>query len=255
MRLKTFGGLAIHRDGAPLAGAAAQRRRLALLALLDGAGDRGLTREKLLGLLWPEAEPEKARRVLAQSLYALRRELGSEDLFLGTNEVRINPAVLRSDRTEFADALAAGRLEEAVAVYEGPYLDGFYLNEAPEFERWVETERAVLAHDYAGALERLAERASAAGDFRGAVGWWRRLAAADPLNSRVAVGLMRALANAGDRPAALQHARVFETLLREELDVPPDPEVVRLAGELRREDTTRASTADRPRSSALAEPR
>jgi len=105
LRLKVFGGLSIERDQGPAEGAGAQRRRLALLALLDGAGDRGLTRDKILGFLWPESEPEKARRILTQALYALRRDLREEELFLGSNEVRLNPDLMTSDRFDFQKAI------------------------------------------------------------------------------------------------------------------------------------------------------
>jgi transposase len=44
-------------------------------------------------------------------------------------------------------------------VYGGPLLDGFYVADAPEFERWVEGERDRLGRAYARALERLAEAA------------------------------------------------------------------------------------------------
>ncbi|MFN8580853.1 MAG: hypothetical protein U0163_07760 [Gemmatimonadaceae bacterium] len=124
MELRTFGGLAIHPRAA-LEGAGAQKRRLALLALVDASGDRGVSREKLLGYLWAESDEEKARGALAQALYSLRKSLASDDLFLGTNEVRLNPEVLGSDRARFLAFLAKGDLEAAVAQYTGPYLDGF----------------------------------------------------------------------------------------------------------------------------------
>ena len=42
--------------------------------------------------------------------------------------------------------------------------------------------------------------------------------------------LMQVLADSGDVAGALQHARVYETLVRQEFDLPPDREVVALAG-------------------------
>jgi len=233
LRLKTFGGLVIHRPGVPAEGAGAQRRRLALLALLAAAGDRGMSREKLHGFLWAESDLERARKNLAQAVYALRRDLNAEDLVLGTTDLRLNPDLITSDLADFRRALAEQRLEDAIVLYEGPFLDGIYLDEAPEFERWAEAERANLALEYARALETVAGQAGARGDFRLATAYWRRLANADPLNARVALGLMKALAAAGDRGAALQHYRVYEMLLRQELDLTPDPAVRSLAEELR----------------------
>ncbi len=248
--LVTFGGLGIQRSGGPAEGAGAQRRRLALLALLAAAGERGLSREKLLGLLWPESDLERARKNLAQAVYALRRDLGAEDLVLGTTDLRLNPDLCDSDLARFRQALKEQRLADAVALYQGPFLDGIYLDEAPEFERWAETERNALAHDYIAALERLARDTSAAGDPRAALGYWRLLANADPLNARSALGLMRAQDAVGDRAAALQHYRVYEMLLRQELELEPDPEVKRLADQLRETGSGKREAAQPP----IAEP-
>jgi DNA-binding SARP family transcriptional activator/TolB-like protein len=239
LRLKMFGGLSISRDGAPVEGAGAQRRRLALLALLAAAGERGVSRERILALLWPESDLERARKSLAQAVYALRRELGDENLVAGTTDLRVGSDTFTSDLAEFRTALAEGRPEDAVALYDGPFLDGVYIDEAPEFERWADSERNILSHDYVAALEQLATRADRASEHRAAVGWWRRLANADPLNARVALGLMRALAAQGDRGGALQHYRVYETLLRQELDLTPDLELSRFADQLRSQQAVR----------------
>jgi DNA-binding SARP family transcriptional activator/TolB-like protein len=208
---------------------------LALLALLAAAGDRGVSREKILGLLWPESDLERGRKSLAQAVYALRKEFGAEELITGTTELRLGWDGFSSDLVEFRLALSRGDHAEAASLYGGPFLDGVYLDEAPEFDRWAETERRVLAHDYAEALEHLARAADKAGDLRAAVSWWRKLANADPLNGKVALGLMRALSNQGDRGAALQFYRVYEMLLRQELDIAPESELKRYAEQLKRE--------------------
>ncbi len=223
----------MERDGRRLTGAAAQPRRLALLALLAASGEQGRTRDHLLAMLWPETDEERARKSLNQALYALRQEMGAEDVFLGIRDLRLNPELVASDLAAFSGAIKAGQLERAAAEYTGPFLDGFHLSEAPEFERWLEEERAGVARDYATALQRLARRAEEGGDHLGAVEWWRKLAAQDPLNAGVAVGLMEALVATGDRTGALLHARVYEVLLQEELDAPPDRQVVALAERIR----------------------
>jgi len=158
-----------------------------------------------MAYLWPDTEEERARRILNQAIYALRKDLGSDEVFLGTRDLRLNPELISSDVAEFEQALGEGNLQDAEARYTGPFLDGFHLPGAPEYDRWAEEERAALARSYAELLEDLACRAAARGDGKEAVQWWRKLAAQDPLNARVAVGLMRALVAAGDRAGALQH--------------------------------------------------
>jgi DNA-binding SARP family transcriptional activator len=205
-----------------------------MLAMLGVAGERGLTRDKIISFLWPDAEEERARRALTQALYALRQDLGSEEAFLGVKDLRLNPEIISADVLDFRAAMAAGAFERAVELYRGPFLDGFHLPGAEEFERWGEQERQTLAREYGDLLEQLGERATAAGDHRAAVGWFKKLAGLDPLNANVAVALMRAHVAQGDHAAALQHAKVYEALLQQELDLPPDREVIAFAEELRR---------------------
>jgi TolB-like protein len=172
---------------------------------------------------------------LTQILYALRRELGADDLFLGSCELRLNPDRVSSDVREFEAVRQAGNLERAVELYGGPFLDGFFLTDAPEFERWVENERVGFAQRHVEALETLAAKAAAAGDHRHAASWWQRLAEHDPLSSRVTIHLMSALAAAGDRAEALERAQYYQGLLEQEHQAAPNPAVVALADQLRRE--------------------
>ena len=221
-RLETFGGLTL-AGGGPRS-LSHQRLRLALLALLAAAGERGLSRDQIVGLLWPEAESSAARHSLEQLLHALRRSLG-DSVFTGVNPIALNGEVVVSDLAEFERAIQREDFAAAVALYRGPFLNGFYLDDAREFERWVETERARLAGRYLDALVRLAERGEQSGDHRAAVEWRKRVAETDPVSSRYALDYMRALAAAGDRGAALAHARVHESLIRQELETDPDPSI------------------------------
>ena len=233
LRLRTFGSPAVEEEGVAAAGAATQRKPLALLALLATAGERGMSRDQLLAYLWPETDAERAPHRLNQVLYALRRALNAEDLFQGVAKLRLNPDLISSDVGDFLAAHRAGDLEPAVALYTGPFLDGFNLRGAQEFERWMEAERSSLARACDEALEALAAGAVAAGDSRGASNWWRRLAQQDPFNSRAMVHLMHALAASGNRAEALRTAQAYEALMAEELEAAPSPAVVALAQQLR----------------------
>jgi DNA-binding SARP family transcriptional activator len=233
LRLRTLGGLTIEDTNGPLAGAIARKRSLALLALVGLGSEQGVSRDRVLAFLWPESDTDRARNNLKQTMFQLRQEL-HEDVFLrGPGALRLNPETISVDACDFQAALDRSNPTTAVTLYRGPFLDGFYLPGLAEFERWAESERARLAQRYAGALEALANAAAAHGDPHGASDWWRRLAATDRVNSRYALGLMRALVQAGDRSAALDHARVYEELVRGEYDTEPDPEVLDYARQLR----------------------
>jgi DNA-binding SARP family transcriptional activator/TolB-like protein len=237
IRVHTLGGLSVRGDdGNSLSGAVSQPRRIAILALLARAGERGMSRERILALLWPDADDERGPRALTQALYALRKDLGAEEAIVGAKELRFDPALVNSDVAEFTSAVARGDDLRAVALYQGPFLDGFHLPAADAFARWVDQERATLAQEQVRTLESLARNAFARGNAAESVTWWRKLAGLEPLNARVTVGLMEALAASGDRAGALKHVHVYQLLVQQELDLPPDKEVLALADRLRRQD-------------------
>lgn len=229
LRLETFGRLTL-TDGEEER--PQPRRRLALLARLAPSGLRGLSRDELLALFWPERDLESARHSLDQLLYEARRAFGASPT-LGTASLRLDPEVIACDVSDWNAAIERDDLEAAVAVYRGPFLHGFYVTASPEFEQWVEASRAQFAADYRRVLETLATRAAGKGRFGDAVTWWRRLAMDDRFSSRTALGLMRALVDAGDRAGAVEFARIHERIVRLELETAPDPAVAAFAGSLR----------------------
>ncbi len=232
--LKLFGGVALTGAQGPLTGPAVQRHRLALLALLAASRPRAVSRDRLIAWLWPERDVEPARRLLDQAIQALREALGADALRTSGEALLLDTDRIQCDVVAFEEALGAGAADRAAALYAGAFLDGFFLDDAPEFERWVERERARLGKAYDSAVETLAEAAERAGDAGEAADWWRARAAHDPFDSRVARRFMQALEGAGNRVGALQHAVWHQQLLREELEIEAAPGVAALADRLRR---------------------
>ena len=221
LRINTLGGWGLTRaDGAAQVIPA---QRVALVALLVASGDRGVTRDKAAALLWPESSDENARHSLGQAVYALRRDAASADVVLGSTTLRLNGDVVACDAWQLEAAARAGDAARVADLYAGPFLDGVRLRGSAELEHLMDAERARLAALFVQAVESLARTAASEGDGRMATAWWRRLAAAQPLSSQTALELVRSLAASGDRTAALDAARVHETLVRAELDAEPDP--------------------------------
>ena len=143
MRLRAFGGLWIE-NLATESEAGPRPRQLALLTILAVAGEKGASRDGVLGVLWPEAEEERARQSLSQVIYSLKRDLGI-DVAASGPRLRLDEKLISSDVADFKTAVASKNWQAAAELYAGPFLDGFYLADAPEFERWTESERASLA--------------------------------------------------------------------------------------------------------------
>ena len=246
LSLKLFGTPAVEVAGRLVTGRASQGHRLALLAVLALARGRPVGRDRVVALLWPESSTERARHQLSDTLYILRGGLGADVVRTTGDELVLNPDLVTSDVGAFERLLDDGKPEAAVALVAGPLLDGVHLSDGAEFERWLDGERARLAQRWAAAVEALAGAAEQRGDFAAAAAWWRRVAAHDPYAGRVALRLMRTLQAAGDRAGALRHARLHSTLLREEFEAEPDPEVTALAERLRTEPPSRPAPAPDP---------
>jgi DNA-binding SARP family transcriptional activator/TolB-like protein len=244
--LRLLGSASLDGPDGPVTGRAGLRQRVALLAVLAVEHPRPLSRDQLVAHLWPESGTGDARHLLRESLYILRSALGDDSVRSTGDDLRLNPDRLTCDLWEFEAALARDDPEAAVGAYHGPFLSGFHLSDADEFEPWAEGQRSRLARRYGQALEQLAEREMRGGDPLGAVEWWSRLAAEDPYNSRIALRYMQALEAAGDRAGALRHASAHSDLLRTELDAVPEREVVALAERLRLESRAASGTAPAP---------
>lgn len=216
----------------PITGRAAQRHRIALLALLSTTSRLFRSRDQLVAFLWPDADAERGRKLLSDSIYRINQALGADAITGAGEDVRLNRTVVGSDVADFEAAVEARDWRRAIEVYAGPFLDGFFLPGASEFDQWLENERAQYARTAAKALEALAVDARDAGRVAEAVDWWQRLAAVSPDDSRVAMELMRSLEASGNRAAALRHARVHSVLLRETLGVEPDRSVRELADQI-----------------------
>jgi DNA-binding SARP family transcriptional activator len=247
VRLLLLGGAALEGERGPIGGRGAQRRRIALLSVLAVAR-RGVSRDKLIGYLWEEADTERARRLLSESVYVIRKALGEDAVLAAGDELRLNEGVVWCDAAGFGDAVAAGELERAASLYRGPLLDGFFVSDALEFEQWAERERDRLSREHAGVLRRLAEGAEANADYPTAENWWRALCRADPHAAGPALGFMRAADASGDRASALQHAAAHAARLRADFDAEPDPTVEAFARELREAPVTKpaARVVSRP---------
>jgi TolB-like protein len=228
-----------------------QGQALALLSVLAWAGDRGIPREKVLVLFWPEVTAYRASHRLRQLAHHVRSEPGFGGLITGKSELRLDPGRVGCDLWEFTEARKSGQLERAAERYGGPFLDGFFLHEAIEFEHWVEGRRLVLEREYHETLEALAVQAELRHDTVAATDWWGRLAEHDPLSSGVTMHLMAALASTGHRARALEQARLYQEEVRAKLDASPNPAVSALANELRKVPVDRESEAETVRPMVL----
>ena len=111
----------------------AQPKRVALLAYLAFDVRRSFhSRDTVLALLWPELDQAHARAALSKAIHYLRKALGADTIATrGDDAVGLNWDAVWCDVQAFESAMDAGALEQAVDMYTGPLLDGFYLTGVP----------------------------------------------------------------------------------------------------------------------------
>jgi DNA-binding SARP family transcriptional activator len=182
-----------------------------------------------MALLWPEFDAARARNNFKQLVFSVRAMFAPDVLLREGATLRLNGAVVAVDLWEFHDALAHDARREAVALHTGPFLDGFFIPGLTELSRWIETERERLSGLCTTALRRLARGAES---DEAAVPWWRALVALNPTSEICALGLIRALAGAGDVGEALEAARSHVSVLRTEFELEPSLALRELTKEL-----------------------
>jgi DNA-binding SARP family transcriptional activator len=246
IRIETFGGLRLLRAGARVPDSAFGRAKArALLGALVCAGPRGLHRDRLLDHLWPELPAGRGARALDTTLHELRRTLdplaaprsGGSPIVREGEVYRLELGERDSwdagDFERLADegAASAGqgaldRMLAAEALWRGEFLADF------PYEPWSEETRRYLDGRRAELLERLAETLLEMGRPAAAIERWRRLIDADPEREGWHRALMRAYAQAGERPLALRQFHACRAILRSRLGVEPSPETRELYSSL-----------------------
>src|SRR5881396_4162278 len=236
IELRLLGRLSLTgADGRDVRALLGQPRRLALLAYLAAASPQGFhRRDTLLALFWPELDQEHARAALRQALHVVRDALGADAITSrGDEEIGLDFAEVSCDVPAFERALRNGQLEEALDLYRGALLEGFFISDAPEFERWLETGRARLQQAAAGAARALAERSESDNDLTRAVRWTRRSTELAPSDEGLVRLLMALLDRQGNRAGALEAYGVFARRVAAEYEAEPAAETRALVAAVR----------------------
>lgn len=191
-----------------------------------------IPRDSLCYLFWPDTPDATAHRNLTRLLTHLRRELPVPELLLTSrDEIKLDNQRVWSDVSIFERLCAAREpyrrveaLHQAVELYRGPFLAGFSLSDAPEFETWTVTKRQSCERLLLEALATLIEDQTAKGAYAAAIGFAQRYLATDDLAEEVHRHLIELYAAAGDRRAALRQFEQCVEVLEQELGVDPLPE-------------------------------
>ncbi|HET6662268.1 MAG TPA: AAA family ATPase, partial [Rubrobacter sp.] len=247
------------------------KKQLALLCYLAAEGGRH-PRGKLAELLWPGSEERNARGDLRAVLSKLRKTLREESARDGQEEevgllliegdlLGVEPTGLELDTEALEAAVSLARRETSPAtssaalgrreliarlrgdldLYRGEFMEGFSIEDAPEFELWVEGERTKWRALFGELCERLSRLETEEGLIPEAIATARLWARHAPLEEAAYRRLMELLSGVGESERALLAYEGFKNTLNRELGMEPSAPLQELAARLREEAEQRAS--------------
>ncbi|GAB4436467.1 MAG: hypothetical protein OHK0015_28340 [Chloroflexi bacterium OHK40] len=159
------------------------------LATPAGASLQPVSRDQLCFLLWPDLPQAAARRNLSVVVAQLRHALPRDDVLVVTGHtIGLHEEAIVTDMATFAalvpHALRTGSLPDLAAtvrLYRSPFLDGFALPDAPEFEAWADGERQAWERRYLDTLATLVAGYQAEGAYSEAIAVAQQALTTDPL--------------------------------------------------------------------------
>ncbi|MBI5934431.1 MAG: tetratricopeptide repeat protein [Chloroflexi bacterium] len=239
LQIRLFGNPQIALDNSPATDFISNKVP-ALLAYL-AVTRRAHTRDKLAALLWGEMTDADAKNNLRQALTNLRKL--ADDHLTTTRDLIVFSGDCFLDSTQFeSDIKTASSLDpepasviltDSLRLYQGDFLEGFHVRDAPDFEDWMLTERARLRELALQALHTLTQFHTSRGNFPEAMTHASRLLAFDPWREEAHRQLMLLQARTGQWTAALSQYETCKKILEKELGVQPSLETTALYERIR----------------------
>ena len=250
LSLSCLGPFHVMLEGQPVTGFKSNKVR-GLLAYLTVESERPHHREVLAGLLWPDWPDSEALSNLRYALSNLRQVIGDRTaeppyLLITRDTLQFNTASDYSlDVSTFTDQMAAAtgtardvrdlaRVEEALELYRGAFLEGFSIRDSVAFEEWSSLKRQRIAEQLLVGLRYLVTSYEELDQPDQALTWARRLIELEPWDEASHRQLMRSLVMSDRRSAALVQYEACRQILEDELGVEPTLETKRLYEQIRK---------------------
>ncbi len=238
LELALLGSPALHQAGQPL-GRFRSAKTYALLYYL-AVTRRPQPRTVLAGLLWGDTDEYYARRNFNRTLSDLAQFVGEHLIierqmvvFAQEQPYWLDVEVLESAATITPTPQTVTTLAAAADLYRGEFLEGFYVQDAPEFEQWVLNERTRLHTRALHLLDTITQFYADQGELPQALTYARRILHLEPWREETHRQLMLWLAQSGQRSAALAQYELCRQALQSELNVEPDAATLDLVARIR----------------------
>lgn len=244
--IQLLGGFDIQQRGVSFSGAFQTDSARLLLAWLCCHQRQAVRRETLANLLWPERPQNAAQNALRVTLSRIRHALGDAQHVLRTDSATVTldlPDSWRIDALDFEQAVKAYRthrhrsttgcpscqthLRAAATLYRGPFLAGITPESEPLLE-WTIHQGEAIHRAAIEVFAHLAEHALRERDWHTAQTYASKQLQLEPWHEAAHRQLMLALAQQGQRTAALAHYQSCRDILQRELGIEPEAETQHL---------------------------
>jgi DNA-binding SARP family transcriptional activator/predicted ATPase len=233
-RLHLIGPVEVDRDGEPVRGFVS-RKALALLGYL-AVQRQPVSRSQLVDLFWPDKSEARGRGNLSRVLNNLSSLLPN-CLEADYYSLQIQPTpALWLDIAAFNDLNGRNEVDALTAaadLYRGDLMSDIYLDDCPEFETWLVSERERWQQRAVRVLRRLIDHHTHRRQYEQAIDFASRLLKLAPWMEEAHRHMMSLLARSGQRSAALAQYQICCRLLAEELGVEPSAETTALYERIR----------------------
>jgi DNA-binding SARP family transcriptional activator len=210
--------------------------------------DRPHPRESLAGILWGESSTSQSKKYLRQALWQLQSALNSQEdvntrcllqvepdwiCLNSVADLSLDVAVFEQAFTVVKDVIGqkldevqAFALQNAVSLYKGDLLEGWY-------QDWCLYERERLQNTYLVMLDKLIGYCEAHSQYEAGLVYGANILRLDRAHERTHRHLMRLQYLSGDRTAALRQFQRCVEILDKDLSVKPDKSTLALYDQIR----------------------
>lgn len=224
LRFQTFGGFRVFWGGTALDESVWRGPQVKYLLAFLIRSPKPVHENYILEAFWPEGH-EKSKRRLSGDLSAIRRALcqatGCTEDPIERNRDFLSLANLWPvwhDLREFENAYQQGDATRMMMLYQGPYMEGCYMDWALSERQRIEEQLISVLQKYAAAnLESCPELAFEAS---------QKAVALDPFQQQNQLCLMRAHLKLGQPEKAIREYERFTQLMQRELGLEPSLEVM-----------------------------
>lgn len=213
-----MGGISGEREGLEVELPPYRCRRVLVYLLLNLGSP--VRRERLIGDLYPDLPPERARKRLSDHLWLIRSYLPGLQIESSGSEVHLDSSQVWVDCIAFSSKVVQneiGTMVEAVQLYKGDLTPDLY-------DDWVLLARERYRINYVNALVRLATRFEEMGQYGRSSELLELHLQEEPFNEAAVRQLMRNYVRLGRRGLAISTFEKYRILWIEQLNLQPDCE-------------------------------